>query len=61
MTPCLQIGFSAHGQGADLVGRLSVSARSVPLSTGGNGTLNGTLILTSAVAFEAWRGYQAAS
>ena len=37
LVPCLQIGFSACGQGADLDGGLSVSDRGVPLMTGANG------------------------
>jgi hypothetical protein len=39
MNTCLQIGFSACGEGTDLVSGLSVSHRSVPLVTGANGTL----------------------
>jgi hypothetical protein len=39
LTPCLQIGLSTHGQGADLVSKLSVSIREVPLVTEVNGTL----------------------
>lgn len=41
--PCLQIGLSTRGQGADLVSKLSVSIREVPLVTEVNGTLMGRL------------------
>src|SRR6266516_3947408 len=38
-TPCLQSELSSRDERADLVGRLAVSDRSVPLVTGVNGTL----------------------